>query len=64
MILKDDELDTPNPKAAAVSTLVDASADSTFELSKPIDPSDHEAWYDVKASCYVDDDLCPFPLLE
>ena len=42
MILEDDELDTPNPKATTVSTLINVSADFAFELSKPIDPSDHE----------------------
>ena len=57
MILEDDELDTPKPKAATVSTLVNASADFAFELSKPIDPSNHEAWYDVDAGCYVDEEL-------
>jgi hypothetical protein len=64
VILKDDRSDTPNPEAAAVSTSVDAGADSAFRLSKPIDLSDHEAWYDVEAGCYVDKELCPFPLLE
>jgi hypothetical protein len=49
VILEDDELDTP--------TLVDASADSAFELSRPIDPSDHEVWYDVEAGCYVEEEL-------
>jgi hypothetical protein len=57
VILKDDEPDTPDPEAAAVSALVDASADFAFELSKPINPSDYEAWYDVEASCYVDEEL-------
>jgi hypothetical protein len=49
VILEDDEPDTP--------ASVDASADSTSKLSKPIDPSDHEAWYDVKAGCYVEEEL-------
>jgi hypothetical protein len=57
VILEDDELDTPNPKAAAVSASINASADFAFELSKPIDPSNHEAWYNVKASCYIDEEL-------
>ena len=57
MILEDDEPDTPDPEAAAVSALVDAGADFAFEPSKPIDPSDHEAWYDVEAGCYVDEGL-------
>jgi hypothetical protein len=52
------------PKAPAVSALVDAGADSAFELSKPIDLSGHEAWYDVEDYCFVDEDICPFPLLE
>jgi hypothetical protein len=52
VILEDDELDTPDPKAAAVSALVDAGADFAFKLSKLIDPSDYEAWYDVEAGCY------------
>ena len=59
MILEDDESNTPDPEAAAVSALVDAGADSAFELSKPIDPSDHEPWYDVEAGCYVDEELPP-----
>jgi hypothetical protein len=57
VILEDDEPDTPDPEAAAVSASVDAGADSAFELSKPIDPSDHEAWYDVEAGCYVEEEL-------
>jgi hypothetical protein len=64
VILRDDELNTPDPKAAAVSASVDASADSAFELSKLIDPSSHEAWYDVEDDRFVDKDLRPFPLLE
>ena len=64
MILEDDGLDTPNPEATAVSASVDAGADSAFRLSKPIDWSDHEAWYNVEADCYVDEELRPFPLLE
>ena len=64
MILEDDESDTPNPEAAAVSASVDAGANSAFELSKPIDPSGHEAWYDVEDDRFVDEDLCPFPPLE
>jgi hypothetical protein len=51
VILEDDEPDTPSS--------VDAGADSAFELSKPIDPSDHEAWYDVEAGCYVEEELPP-----
>jgi hypothetical protein len=43
MILEDDEPDTLGPEAAAVSALVDASGDSAFGLSKPVDPLDHEA---------------------
>ena len=41
MILEDDELDTPDPEATAVSALVDAGAgaDFAFELSQLIDPS-------------------------
>jgi len=57
VILEDDKPDTPNLKAAAVSALVDASAHFAFKLSKLIDPSDYEVWYDVKASCYVDEGL-------
>lgn len=64
MILEDDESDTPDPEATAVSALVDAGADSTFELSKPIDPSGHEAWHDVEDDRFVDKDLRPFPPLE
>ena len=64
MILKGGESNTPNPEAAAVPALVDASADSAFGLSKPIDPSDHEAWYDVEAGCYVDEELPLLPPLE
>jgi hypothetical protein len=43
VILKDDGSNIPNPKAAAVSALVDDGTDSAFKLSKPIDPSDYEA---------------------
>jgi hypothetical protein len=57
VILEDNELDTPDPEAAAVSALVDANADFAFELSKLINPSDHKAWYDVEASCYVNKEL-------
>jgi hypothetical protein len=57
VILEDDKPDTPNPEAAAVSALVNASADFAFELSKPIDLSNYEAWYNVKAGCYVDKEL-------
>jgi hypothetical protein len=59
VILEDDESNTPDPEAAAVSASVDAGADSAFGLSKPIDPSDHEALYDVEAGCYVDEELPP-----
>jgi len=59
VILEDGEPDTPGPEAAAVSASVDAGADSVFEPSKLIDPSDYEAWYDVKVSCYVDEELPP-----
>jgi hypothetical protein len=61
VILEDDESNTPDPKAAAVSTSVDPGADSAFELSKLIDPSGHEAWYDIEDDCVVDEDLRPFP---
>jgi hypothetical protein len=64
VILEGGESNTPNPKAAAVPALVDASADSAFELSKPIDPSGHEAWYDVEDDRFVDKDLRLFPPLE
>lgn len=64
MILEDDESNTPDPEAVATSALVDYGADSAFELSKPIDLSGHEAWCDVEDDCFVDEDLCPFPLLE
>jgi len=43
VILEDDKPDTPDPKATAVSALVNASADSAFRLSKPIDLSDYKA---------------------
>jgi hypothetical protein len=43
VILKDDKLDTPNHKAAIVSALVNASANFTFKLSKPINPSNYKA---------------------
>jgi hypothetical protein len=43
VILEDDKPDTPDPEAAAVSALANAGADSAFELSKPIDTSNHEA---------------------
>jgi hypothetical protein len=49
VILEDDELDTPNPEAAA-------------EPSKPTDPPGHGPWWDVEDGCFVDDDLRPIPL--
>jgi hypothetical protein len=64
VILEDDESNTPNPEAAVVSASVDVGADSAFELSKPIDPSGHEAWYDVEDDRFVGEDLRPFPPLE
>jgi hypothetical protein len=64
VILKDDKSNTPDPEAAAVSASADADADSAFELSKSIDLSGHEAWYGVKDNCFVDKDLCLFPLLK
>ncbi len=64
MILEDDGSNTPDPEAAAVFASVDAGADSAFKLSKPIDPSSHEACYDVEDDRFVDKDLRPFPLLE
>jgi hypothetical protein len=64
VILEDDESNTPDPKAAAISASIDASADSAFELGKPIDPSGHEAWYDIEDDPFVDEDLRPFPPLE
>lgn len=42
MILKDNKLDTPDPKAAAVFALVNAGADSAFELRKLINLSDYK----------------------
>jgi hypothetical protein len=42
VILKDDELDTPNPEAASISASVDAGADSAFGLSKSIHPFSYE----------------------
>jgi hypothetical protein len=57
VILKDDKLNTPNPKAVAVSALVNASADSAFGLSKLIDLSDHKAWYSIKTNYYVNKEL-------
>jgi hypothetical protein len=53
VILEDDESDTPDPEAAAVSA---------FGLGKPTDPSGHELWYEDQR--FVDEDLCPFPPLE
>jgi hypothetical protein len=64
VILKNDESNTPNLKAAAVSALVDAVADSAFKLSKLIDPSGYEAWYDVKNDRFVNVNIRPFPLLK
>jgi hypothetical protein len=51
VILEDD------PEAAAGSALVDASNDSAFRLSKPINLSDYKAWHNIEASCYVDKEL-------
>jgi hypothetical protein len=61
VILEDNESNIHKPEAAAgaVSVSVDAGADSTFELSKPIDPSGPERWFDVEASCYVNEELLP-----
>jgi hypothetical protein len=59
VILEDDESNTPDPEAAAVSALVDTCANSAFELSKPIDPSGPERWFDVETGCYVDEELPP-----
>ena len=42
--------------------MVDAGADSAFELSKPIDLSNHEACYDVEDDCCFDEE--PPPSLE
>ena len=64
MILEGGESNPPEPEAAAVPASVDAGADSAFKLSKPIDPSGHEAWYDVEDDRFVDEDLRPFPPLE
>jgi hypothetical protein len=55
--LEDDELDTPEPVPEAVALSVDAGADPASELSK-------EPWWDAEDECYVNDDLCPIPLLE
>jgi hypothetical protein len=54
VILEDDESDTLDLEAAAVSAL---------ELGNPIDPSGHDLWYDVEDARYVDGDLRPFPPL-
>ena len=45
VILEDNESDTPEPEpeATAISASVDAGADPAFDLSKPLDPSSHEA---------------------
>jgi hypothetical protein len=64
VILEDDKSNTPDPEAAAVSASVDAGADSAFELSKPIDLTDHKAWYNVEDDRFVNEDLRPFPPLE
>jgi hypothetical protein len=66
VILEDDESDIPEPEpeATAVSASVDAGADPAFDLSKPVYPSSHEAWWDVEDGCYIDDDLRPISLLE
>jgi hypothetical protein len=63
VIPEDGESNTPDPEATAVSTLADTGAGSPFELDKSIDLSS-EAWYDVEDECFVDEDLCLFPLLE
>jgi hypothetical protein len=59
VILEDDEPDTPNLEAAVVSDSVDTGTDFAFELSKPIDPPDHEAWCDVGTGYYVNKELLP-----
>jgi hypothetical protein len=66
VILEDDESDTPEPEpeATAVSASVDAGADPAFDLSKPVYPSSHEAWWDVEDGYYIDGDLRPIPPLE
>lgn len=60
MILEDDESNTPDSEAAAAAASVDTAADSAFELSKAINSSGHEAWYDVEDDRFVDNDLRPF----
>jgi len=64
VILEDNKSNTPDPEAAAVSALVDASADSASKLSKLIHLSYHEAWYDIDNCCYIDKELRPVPPLE
>jgi len=43
MILEDDESDTSDPEAIAVSASVNTNADFAFELSKSINSFRHEA---------------------
>ena len=59
MILND-EPNTPSLEVAAVSALVDAGAAPALELTKPIDPSNHEAWHDVEDGRIDEGDLYPF----
>jgi len=65
VILEEDELNTrgSEPKVAAVFEPVDAGADSSFDLNKSIDPSNHEIWWDFEDECYTYNDLCPSPAL-
>ena len=64
MIPENDKLDAPDLEAVAVSASVDAGANPAFELSKPNDPSSHEAWCDVEDNFFVDENLCAFPPLK
>jgi hypothetical protein len=64
VILEGGESNPPDLEVAAVPASVDAGADSAFKLSKPIDPSGHEAWYDVEDDRFVDEDLRSLPPLE
>jgi hypothetical protein len=54
VVLKDDELDIPNPEATSEPS----------KPSKPIGPSSYGLWCDIKDGGYVDNDLYPISLLK
>jgi len=54
-----DDVDTIRARRDASPSSTLLNQDPAFELSKPIDPSAPERWYNVKASCCIDEELPP-----